>query len=440
MVNRDAIRGYAANPFTGFPAGHRYADDVTDGGLLDIMAARTWFDRIDASRDANAYTFGLPLDTRAAATSGFAGQELTVFSTYGYLGLNGHPRITAAAAEAVERWGTSTGGVRLLTGTIQLHLDTERDLAAYLGTQASALFANGYDANVAAISGVVGRRDVAILDEKAHRSVFDGCRLAGCRVVKFRHNDMTHLDSLLAEHTGGAGRVLVAVDGVYSMDGDLAPLEDLVRLKHRYGAFLLLDESHAIGVIGKDGRGTASHAGVMPAEVDIMTGSLGKAFPSGGGFVAGSRGLIMYLQHGTAPYMFSSALTPANTAAIREAIRVVVEEPEHRERMDVNTARLRAIVAGAGLDHGPTATPIVPVILGDTLRTYAWARRLLDFGIYTSAVPAPAVPEGQSRLRLCATAGHTADDLDRLEQALRTIRAGEAAQARSRSRDRADDQ
>ncbi|MBM2615785.1 pyridoxal phosphate-dependent aminotransferase family protein [Actinoplanes sp. LDG1-06] len=426
MLTSDAITGYASNPFATFPSGRRSIDEITEGGLLDTPAVRDWFGRIEAIRDANAYTFGLPLGARAAAASRFAGQHLTVFSTYGYLGLNGHPRITGAAADAIARWGTSTGGARLLTGTIELHLDTERELAGYLGTEAAALFANGYDANVAAITGVVGRHDIAILDEKAHRSIIDGCRLAGARTMKFRHNDMNHLETLLAKHAGSDSRVLIAVDGVYSMDGDIAPLEDLVRLKHRYGAFLLLDESHAIGVVGKEGRGTASRAGVMADEVDIMTGSLGKAFPSGGGFVAGSRGLTMFLQHGTSPYMFSSALTPANTAAIRETIRVVVEEPEHRDRMDANTARLMSLVESVGLDGGVTETPIVPVILGSSERAFGWARRLLDFGVYASAVPFPAVPEGQARLRLCATAGHSAEDFTRLETALTTIRAEES--------------
>ncbi|GIJ57422.1 2-amino-3-ketobutyrate CoA ligase [Virgisporangium aurantiacum] len=423
MLRTDEIRAFASDPDRSYPAGSRYTDDIRPGGLLDIEAARQWTARIDQCRDANLYSFGLPLTAAATAHTAFGGGDLLLFSTYGYLGLNGHPRIVAAAAEAARRWGTSAGGARLLTGTLELHLETERELAAHVGTAAAALYASGYDANLAAISALIGRHDVAIVDARAYRSILDGCRLSGARTVRFRHNDVEHLDALLARHATGGTRVLVAVDGVYSMDGDIAPLADLVAVKDRHGAFLLLDESHAIGVLGADGGGTARHTGVDPAAVDIVTGSLGKAFPSGGGFVAGSRGLVNYLQHGSAPYMFSSALTPANTAAIRETVRTIRDEPEHLEGMWKNTDRLRRIVENLGLSHGGTETPIVPVILGDTLRTYAWARHLLDDGIYVSAVPHPAVPAGQSRLRLCATAAHTDEDLDRLDVALRRVAA-----------------
>ncbi|GAA4936343.1 aminotransferase class I/II-fold pyridoxal phosphate-dependent enzyme [Actinoplanes utahensis] len=426
-MNHDRIRAFADNPFVVYPDDQRYADDVRPGGLLDIDPARGWLERIDAARAANLYTFSLPLDARATAASGFGGADLLLFSTYGYLGLNGHPRIVAAATEAAQRWGTTTGGARLLTGTIELHLETERALAAHVGAEAAALFSSGYDANLAAISALFSRRDVAIVDELIHRSILDGCRLAGVQLVRFRHNDTAHLAELLAAHAGS--RVMVAVDGVYSMDGDIAPLAEIVALKQRYGAFLLVDESHAVGVLGPEGRGTAAHAGVEPRDVDVVTGSLGKAFPSGGGFVAGSRGLITYLQHGSAPYMFSSAMTPGNAAAIRETLRVIVDEPQHLATMWANAARLRSVVDGLGLDSGNTATPIVPVILGDTVRTYAWARRLLDHGIYTSAVPFPAVAEGQSRLRLCATGSHRPEDFDRLAAALGRLASEELANA-----------
>lgn len=421
LLPTDAAREFAGDPYATYPAGSRYSDDVQPGGLLDIEAARQWMSRIDQCRDANAYTFGLPLAAAASVRSGFAGGDLLLFSTYGYLGLNQHPRIVAAATAATQRWGTTAGGCRLLTGTLELHLETERELAGFLGTEALALYSSGYDANVAVISSLLGRHDVAVIDEKAHRSILDGCRMSGARTVRFRHNDVEHLDALLARHRAQGARVLVAVDGVYSMDGDIAPLAAIVEAKQRHGAFLLLDESHAIGVLGADGRGTASHTDVPAGAVDVITGSLGKAFPSGGGFAAGGRGLVNYLQHGSAPYMFSSALTPGNTAAVRETVRVLLDEPHHNERMWKNTARLTNLVRDLGLPTGPTETPIVPVVLGDTVRTYRWARHLLDDGVYVSAVPAPAVPEGQSRLRLCATAQQSTEDLDRLGRALRRV-------------------
>jgi 7-keto-8-aminopelargonate synthetase-like enzyme len=344
LLPTDAAREFAGDPYATYPAGSRYSDDVQPGGLLDIEAARQWMSRIDQCRDANAYTFGLPLAAAASVRSGFAGGDLLLFSTYGYLGLNQHPRIVAAATAATRRWGTTAGGCRLLTGTLELHLETERELAGFLGTEALALYSSGYDANVAVISSLLGRHDVAVIDEKAHRSILDGCRMSGARTVRFRHNDVEHLDALLARHRAQGARVLVAVDGVYSMDGDIAPLAAIVEVKQRHGAFLLLDESHAIGVLGADGRGTASHTDVPAGAVDVITGSLGKAFPSGGGFAAGGRGLVNYLQHGSAPYMFSSALTPGNTAAVRETVRVLLDEPHHNEKMWKNTARLTNLV------------------------------------------------------------------------------------------------
>jgi 8-amino-7-oxononanoate synthase len=421
LLPTDPVRDFASDPYAAYPAGSSYSDDVRPGGILDFEAARQWLSRIDQCREANAYTFGLPLAGAATARSSFAGQELLLFSTYGYLGLNQHPRIVAAATTATRQWGTTAGGARLLTGTLELHLETERELARFLGAEAVALYTNGYDANVAVISSLLGRHDVAVVDEKAHRSILDGCRLSGARTVRFRHNDVDHLETLVARHRATGARVLVAVDGVYSMDGDIAPLAAIVEVKQRHGAFLLLDESHAVGVLGPDGRGTPAHTGVPAGAVDVITGSLGKAFPSGGGFAAGGRGLINYLQHGSAPYMFSAALTPANTAAVRETVRVLLDEPHHVEGMWKNTARLTNLVRDLGLPTGPTETPIVPVILGDTLRTYRWARQLLDDGIYVSAVPAPAVPEGSSRLRLCATAAQSTEDFDRLERALRRV-------------------
>jgi len=227
----------------------------------------------------------------------------------------------AAATEAAARWGTTTGGAHLLTDTIELHLEMERALAAHVAAEAAALFSRGYDATLAAISALSSRTDVAIVDELIHRSILDGCRPAGMRVVRFRHNDTAHLAELLAEHAGS--RVLVAV-----------------------------------------------------------------------------------------------AMTPGNTAAIRETLRVIVEEPEHLATMWANGARLTSVVDSLGLDSGNTATPIVPVVLGDTVRTYAWARRLLDLGIHTSAVPFAAVAEGRSRLRLCATGRHRPEDFDRLSAML----------------------
>lgn len=239
--------------------------------------------------------------------------------------------------------------------------------------------------------------------------------MAGVDVRPFRHNSMEDLERRLKQaRNRGKGRVLVAVDGVFSMDGDQAPLAEIVRLKDEYGAFLLLDEAHALAAIGPTGRGTCEAQGVDPSRIDILTGSLSKGIPSSGGFVAGSMGLKIYVQHGSAPYIFSAALTPGNAAAALAAIRLLREDGSIMERLRSNAARLRAGVEARGLDTGACDSPVVPLLLGDEWRAYRWARRMLDEGVFVSAVVYPAVSPGMARLRLCATAAHRPEHFDRL--------------------------
>ena len=372
------------------------------------------------------YSYQLPLTQAAGPTSAVLGERVLMFSTYSYLGLIGHPRLATAVKEAVERYGSSAGGVRLLTGTLELHQEVERELAAFLGTEGAAIFASGYDANLAAISSLFGPGDVAILDQYAHQSIHDGARLAGCEIRRYRHNDMAALEQRLRQATTrGAKRILVAIDSVFSMDGDQAPMAEIIALKKRYGAFLLVDEAHAIGAIGQTGRGICEEQKIDPADIDILTGSLSKGIPSSGGFVAGSRGLKIYIQHGSAPYMFSAAVTPANAAAILESLRILNEEPQHMQRLRENTRRLKDGLARLGFDTGNSTTPVVPLVLGDEWRAIRWARECLRQGVFVSAVTFPAVSPGQARLRLCATSAHSAPDFERLFAALRACRDAE---------------
>ncbi len=368
----------------------------------------------------------MPLSRAAGPESEALGTGFVMFSSYSYLGLIGHPRLATAVKEAVERYGTSTGGVRLLTGTLQLHLELERALADFLGHEATATFASGYDANVAAITSLFGPDDLALLDQYAHQSIQDGVRMAGCRTHRFRHNDMADLERRLRQaRNKGEGRILVAVDSVFSMDGDEAPLADLIALKDRYGAFLLVDEAHSIGAVGATGRGICEAQDIDPTSIDILTGSLSKAIPSSGGFVAGSLPLRIYIQHGSAPYIFSAAMTPANAAAALEAIRIIQDEPQHVRRLHENSRRLRDGLRELGLPTGPSTTPVIPVLLGDEWRAYHWARQLLARGVFVSAVTYPAVSPGLARLRLCATAAHRPEQFDRLFEGLAACRRGE---------------
>lgn len=429
--SHDPLRQYTRDPFDGYFEG-RSVDDIIEsaGPLLDTPNVRRWFELFAAGLPRSLYTYQLPLAGAPGPDTHALGSRLTLFSTYSYLGLVGHPRLEVAVKAAVERYGTSTGGVRLLTGTLELHHELERELATFLGQEATATFASGYDANVAAITSLFSPGDLAILDQYAHQSIHDGVRMAGCEARRFRHNDLDDLERRLRQaRSRGARRILIAVDSVFSMDGDQAPIADLIDVKRRHDAFLLVDEAHSIGAVGATGRGICEEQNVDPSGIDILTGSLSKAIPSSGGFVAGSAGLKIYIQHGSAPYIFSAAMTPANAAAALEALRILNDEPDHIQRLRRNAATLRDGLLRLGLDAGRSTTPIVPLILGNEWRAYHWARQLLERGIFVSAVVSPAVSPGQARLRLCATAAHRAEHFDALFEGLAACAQQEAMQS-----------
>lgn len=423
----EQLGAYTRDPFDGFFDGRAVEEIIEAGSLLDTVAARQWFELFHRGLPQSLYTFQLPLERAARSESSVFGRDVVIFSSYSYLGLIGDPRIAAAVNEAVHHYGTSTGGVRLLTGTLALHHQLEDELARFLGVEGAAVFSSGYDANLAAITSLFGPGDWAILDRYAHRSIQDGCRMAGTEVRPFRHNDMDDLERRLRQaRNRGIERILIAVDGVFSMDGDQAPLADIIALKERYDAFLLVDEAHALGAVGHTGRGTCEAQGVDPRRIDILTGSLSKALPASGGFVAGDRALKIYVQHGSAPYIFSAALTPANAAAALEGIRILRDDAGRVERLRENTRRLRDGVAARGLDTGATTSPVVPLLLGEEWRAYHWARRMLEDGLLVSAVVYPAVARGMARLRLCATAAHQPAHFDRLFDSIDRMLAGES--------------
>lgn len=424
------LRDYTRDPFLRYFEDRSVDELIPQGTLLDHPNVRRWFELFSAGLPESLYTYQLPLTVASGPDSAALGQSLIMFSSYSYLGLIGHPRIATAVKEAVERYGTSTGGVRLLTGTLELHHELEYELARFLGQEGAATFASGYDANIAAITSLFGPNDVAILDQYAHQSIHDGVRMAGCENRRFKHNDLDDLERRLRQaRNRGAERILVAVDSVFSMDGDQAPIADLIQLKRRYGAFLLVDEAHALGAVGRTGRGICEEQDIDPADIDILTGSLSKGIPSSGGFVAGSRGLKIYIQHGSAPYMFSAAMTPANAAAALEALRIVQDEPEHMERLRRNTRIMKDGLTELGFSTGASTTPVLPLLLGDEFRAYRVAREMLEQGIFVSAVVYPAVSPGQARLRLCATAAHEPAHFQRLFDALASCEAAMEASA-----------
>ena len=418
-MSSESLAGYTRDPFDGFFDGRAVDELVESGSLLDTDGVRQWFELFHRGLPHSLYTYQLPLDRAPGPESAAIDEDFIMFSSYSYLGLIGDERIRGPVEEAVARYGTSTGGVRLLTGTLALHHELEAELADFLGVEAASVFSSGYDANVGVITSLFGPGDWAILDQYAHRSIQDGCRMSGCEIRPFRHNDMEDLERRLRQaRNKGVERVLVAVDGVFSMDGDQAPLAAILELKERYGAFLLVDEAHALGAIGDTGRGTCEAQGIDPARIDLLTGSLSKGIPSSGGFVAGSKALKIYVQHGSSPYIFSAALTPANAAAALAGIRTLRSDDTLMERLRENTRRLQSGVEARGLDTGRCESPVVPLILGDEWRAYRWARGMLADGVFVSAVVFPAVARGMARLRLCATSAHRPEHFDRLFESI----------------------
>jgi glycine C-acetyltransferase len=388
--------------------------------LLDARARRL-FETTALACSHDAYPFQTPLLSRSGPCVKADGHEMLMLSSYDYLGLMGDPRVDAAAIEAIKRYGTAAGGARLLTGTLDIHHKLERAIAECKGTEASISFSSGYLANLAVLTSVFGPADRVIMDEFSHRSLADACRMSGVQVQKFAHNNP---DSLRHEIKNGPGanRTLIISEGVFSMDGDICCLPELVEIKKEFGCFLLIDEAHATGVLGETGRGTDEHFGIPTSEVDIWTGSLAKSIPSNGGFVACSQELAIFMQHAASPFIFSAANGPASIAASLAGFSILKQEPERVERLRVNARFLRDGLKELGYDTGMSETAVVPLLLHDETSTALFARQLRDYGILATPVMFPAVAQGSARLRLCVTAAHTREQLTFALDAFAAIR------------------
>ena len=377
--------------------------------LIDARARRL-FETTALACSLDCYPFQAALSSRTGPVVELDGHRMLMLSSYDYLGLIGDPRIDEAAIAAVRKYGTATGGARLLTGTLELHHEMENALADFKGTEAAITCTSGYMANLAVISALLGPADRVITDVYSHRSLSDAFRMAGVQVQRFQHNDMASLRFEL-ENGAEANRTLIVSDGVFSMDGDICLLPELVALKKEFGCYLLMDDAHAIGMLGATGRGTDEYFGVPTDEIDIWTGSLAKSIPGNGGFIAVSRRLAIFLQHAASPYIFSGAMAPASAAAVIEGLRILRAEPERVTRLNENGKFLREGLRSLGYDTGLSETAVIPVMLHEDARTAFFARKLRDHGILAAPVLFPAVAQGSGRLRLCVTAAHTREQL-----------------------------
>lgn len=339
------------------------------------------------------------------------GRDMVQLASYSYLGLIGHPRIEAAAKAAIDEYGTGAGGVRLLTGTTDLHQALEARIATFSKREDACVYSSGYVTNVAIITALTGPGDLVLMDKLDHASIVDGCLLSGAKWRTYRHNDMEHLEKLLAKAQGEYDTVLVVADSVFSMDGDVMDLPTTRVLCDRYGARLMVDEAHSIGSLGVTGHGIEEHFG-MYGSIDLKMGTLSKSIPSVGGYCAGSEVLVDYLRHYSRPFIFSAALPPAQTAAALATFDVIEDEPWRVKQLHEVTARYTEGLKAQGWGTMLASTCVVPVLVGDETKTMDLTRMLFDAGVFVCPIVHPAVPRGTERLRTCLMATHTGEDID----------------------------
>jgi 8-amino-7-oxononanoate synthase len=347
------------------------------------------------------------------------GRDAWLFAGSNYLDLAGHEEVVEAAARAARDFGCAAGGSRLINGNLDLHEELEQGLAKFFGNDAALAFSSGYMANVGIIPALTGEGDVIVSDALSHASIVDGCRLSKASVRVFRHGDLDDYARVLRGARRDFRRVLVAVDGVYSMDGDLAPVAEIVALAREVDAMVLLDDAHGTGTLGRHGRGAAEHCGVSLRDVDVHLGTLGKSLGSFGAFVTGSHRLRELLVNTARSFIFSCALAPPQVAAAQAALQVMEREPWRREALQANAARLRERLGAAGIATAPSSTHIVPIVVGENQATMALCERLLERGFYAQGIRHPSVPRGSARLRVTPMSSHDAATIDALADAVR---------------------
>jgi glycine C-acetyltransferase len=339
------------------------------------------------------------------------GRRVLNLCSNNYLGFCNDPVLKEAAKRAIDEYGVGPGAVRTIAGTMKLHLELERKLAEFKGAEAVVSFQSGFCANLATIPALVGREDVIFSDELNHASIIDGCRLSRAEIIRYAHCDVDDLKAKLQEHRHKFRRALIVTDGVFSMDGDIAPLPEIVKLAREYDAFVMVDDAHGEGVLGKGGRGITDHFG-LHGEVDIEVGTLSKAFGVVGGYVAGSYELCEYLRQRGRPFLFSSAVTPADVAACIAAVDILLQSEDRVQRLWENACYFQNGLKGLGFDIGKTQTPITPVMLGEAALAQEFSKRLFEEGIFAQAIGYPTVPRGAARIRVMISAVHTKKDLD----------------------------
>lgn len=385
----------------------KYQDNMTD-----IFNKCRNFHIVKQLIASGIYPYFKELESEQAPEITIKGKKFIMFGSNNYLGLANDPRMKKAAIDAVQKFGTGVAGSRFLNGNTILHTELEAKLAKFKGREAALIYATGYQMNLGVVSALVGKGDFAIVDKLNHASILDGCRLSHGELRRFKHNNPEDLEKVLKEIGPNHGK-LVIVDGVFSMEGDIAPIPEISKVCRRHGARLMVDDAHATGVLGKHGRGTIEHFGLSHKDVDLVVGTCSKSFASVGGFVVGDADILHYIQHISRSMIFSASLPPASVAAISKALDIIEAEPQRIKKLWDNAAYLMKRFKDMGLNTGETQTPIIPVIIGDNEKTFTLWRMLYDHGLFTNPVVSPAVPPKRAMLRVVATATHTREQLDR---------------------------
>ena len=372
---------------------------------------RAMVDRVNMLKENDLYFYNQPIsELRGGARVLVNGHDMGMYASYSYLGLVGHPRINTAAKAAIDKYATGTHGVRTLAGSLKLHDELEETIAEFKRAEAAVTFTSGYVTNLTVISTLMSRGDWVISDKLNHASIVDGCMMSGAEFRRFRHNDMEELEKRLQQAPTDVSKLVVA-DSVFSMDGDVINFPRVVELCKKYNAWLMIDEAHSIGVLGKTGRGVEEHFG-LEGMVDIKMGTLSKTIPSVGGYVAGKKEIITFLRHASRAYIFSAALPPAQAAAANEAFKVILDEPWRIQKLQANTDQFISGIKKRGFDTLYTSTAIVPIICGSDERAFAMTREAQHHDVFALPVVSPAVPNGLARLRATVTAAHEPNEIE----------------------------
>ena len=386
--------------------------DINNANDAVIRRIKALTDRVHYLKTNDLYFYNQPVEEILPGNKvRVNGREMGMYASYSYLGLVGHPRINEAAKKAVDKFGTGTNGVRTLAGTLTIHTELEETIANFKRTEAAVTYSSGYATNLSVVSTLMGRGDYVFSDKINHASIVDGGLMSGAEFRRFRHNDMEHLEGLLKNAPDDVAKLVIA-DSVFSMDGDIINFPKVVKLCKKYNAWLMIDEAHSLGVLGKKGTGIEEHFNLYGA-IDIKMGTLSKTIPSVGGYVAAKKEIIDYLRHASRAYIFSAALPPAQAAAANEAFKVILDEPWRIERLNQNTKQFIGGLKGMGFDTMLTETAIVPVLCGEDDMAFAMTREAQHKDVFVLPVVSPAVQEGLARLRATVTAAHEPGEIER---------------------------